>query len=121
MKTRVTARTTPFPLFGGMWLPLFLLAVFLSGAGCAKVKELVEWDAPKPEIAVQSVEYGVVTQVTTARMKAREIRLGDIAITVDTDGGRVLVVIQPEDDIYQVGDRVRIIRNEDGFVSVQLI
>lgn len=121
MRARATARTTPSPLIGGIWLLPFLLAVFLTGAGCAKVKELVEWDPPTSEIAVQSVEFGVVTQVTAASMKGKAIRQGEIAITVDTDDGRVLVVIQPEDDIYQVGDRVRVIRNEDGFVRVQVI
>lgn len=116
------AQTDPFPLSGGIWLLPFLLAVFLTGSGCAKVKELTEWLDPKTEVSVQGAEFGVVTQVTTARMKVRQNRQsGDIAITVDTDDGKVLVVIQPEDDIYQVGDRVRVLRNEDGFVRVQVI
>lgn len=100
---------------GGM-----LLALFLGAGGCIPVPDL-GLEKPNPEIAVQTAEYGTITQVTSARMKDNEIHLGDIAITVDTDDGRVVIVSQPEDDIYSVGDRVRILRDTVGFIRVQVI
>lgn len=109
-------------LRSGFILPLFaLMLLVLPGAGCAAFTEAVQGKKPEPEIMVQTADYGTVTQVTTAATKDREIHLGDIAITVDTDDGGVVIVVQPEDDIYKVGDRVRIVRDGQGFVRVQLV
>lgn len=118
---RRDAQVHPGPLArcGGTWMLPLLFAFLLSASGCAFLKENV-LPKPDPEIVVQTAEYGTITQVTSALMKDREIRYGDIAITVDTEDGRVLVIVQPEDDIYRVGDRVRVIRDGQGFVRVQL-
>lgn len=99
-------------------LPL-LLGLLLSAGGCISLKDM-GLEKPNPEIAIQTAEYGTITQITSALMKDNEIRLGDIAITVDTDDGRIVIVTQPEDDIYKVGDRVRVVRDGKGFIRVQL-
>ncbi len=98
-----------------------LLLLLLGSAGCAAISDAVTGGKPEPEISVQTAEYGTVTQVTSARMQDREIRRGDIALTVDLDDGRVVIVVQPEDTIYRIGDRVRVVRDGKGFVRVQLV
>lgn len=122
MRTDATTGQGRIFRHGGRWMLPLLIAFILPGAGCAALQEMVkEEEEPQPQIVVQSADYGVITQVTSALMKDREIRQGDIAITVDTDDGKVVVVIQPEDDIYRVGDRVRVIRDGREFVRVQLL
>jgi len=126
MRTDANTRQRRIFHYGGIWMLPLLLAFILSGVGCSTIQGLMQDDdteavVPPSEIVVQSAEYGVITQVTSALMKDREIRLGDIAITVDTDNGGIVVVIQPEDDIYRVGDRVRVIRDGQKFVRVQLL
>lgn len=121
---RTDAKTCQSRIFrhGGRWVLPLLFAFILPGVGCATLQGMVkEEEGPQPEIVVQSADYGVITQVTSALMKDREIRQGDIAITVDTDDGKIVMVIQPEDDIYRVGDRVRVIRDGRKFVRVQLL
>lgn len=120
MRMRVTRQAGARIFSKGVWALLLLLALLSGLGGCLSLGG-PEAAQPNPEIAVQTAEYGTVTQVTSARMKDKEIRLGDIAITVDTDDGRVVVVIQPEDDIYKEGDRVRVIRDGRGFIRVQLV
>ena len=102
----------------------FFATLILFASGCATVKNMLVKEEPvqTQEIVIQSSpSYGVVTQVTSAAMKDKEIRLGDIAITVDIDDGPVIVVIQPEDDIYKTGDRVRIVRDGQGLVRAQIL
>ena len=101
-------------------MPLVLLGLLLSTNGCLSLRDM-GLEKPNPEIAIQTAEYGTITQVTSALMKDNEIRWGDIAITVDTDDGRIVIVTQPEDDIYKVGDRVRVVRADKGFIRVQLV
>ena len=107
------------------WLLPSLCVLLLSVAGCSGLN-MPDWlsgkqEQPESEIVVQSPPaYGTVTQVTSALSKDREIRRGDLAITVDLDDGQVLVVIQPEDDIYRPGDRVRILRDGKGLARVQI-
>lgn len=113
-----TTRLNGFAGRGRLLLLFFVLC--LVGGGCARIKEVID-PKPESEIAIQSGAYGSVTQVTAAKMQDREIRTGDIALTVDLDNGGVVVVIQPEDDIYTVGDRVRVVRDGQGFVRVQLL
>lgn len=40
-------------------------------------------------------------------------------IEVELDNGRILVVVQEKDDIFAVGDRVRIMENRDGTMRVR--
>ncbi len=122
MKTRpMTQAAARARLFmNGVWVLPLLLALLASLGGCLSLAGL-EQEKPNPEIAIQTADYGTITQITSARMKGNEIHWGDIAITVDTDDGRVVIVSQPEDDVYAVGDRVRVIRDNQGFLRVQLI
>lgn len=121
MRTDATPRSGRLTRCAGLWLLPFLVAFPLTGTGCAFLQNVTEEEAPQQEVVIQTAEYGVITQVGPASMKDKEIHVGDIAITVDTEDGRVVVVIQREDDIYRVGDRVRILRDGRGFVRVQLI
>ena len=123
MKPRLVAlaKTMDCPHNGG-WLVPLLLTVLLLGAGCATIADVFEGEKPEAEIVVQSpAGYGIITNVGAASMADREIRKGDLALTVDLDDGQVIVVIQAEDAIYTVGDRVRVIRDGKGFVRVQLL
>ncbi len=43
-----------------------------------------------------------------------------LALTVELDNGKTIVIAQPEDDIYTVGDRVRVMRDAAGYGRVQL-
>lgn len=98
---------------------LVLLAVFLVGllTGCAASGN----DGPAAEMALQDPpSYGIVSNVAPAVMAGREIRRGDIAITVDLEDGRIVTVVQPEDNTYVVGDRVRVVRDGERFSRVQL-
>ena len=122
MKTRAAAlpNTVRFLLNGAWLVPLFLVLLVFS-QGCASMREIFD-EKPEAEISVVTpIAYGVVTQVGTAAMAGREITKGDLALTVDLDDGRVVVVIQPEDNVYVVGDRVRVVRDGKGFVRVQLV
>ncbi|MDR3074089.1 MAG: hypothetical protein LBV01_05140 [Deltaproteobacteria bacterium] len=121
MKMRETAPRNPARTVRGGLLLSVLLAVALSAAGCARLKTMID-PPPSAEIAVQSPpEYGVVTQVTSAAMAGREFYRGDIALTIDLDDGQVVVIIQTEDNVYVVGDRVRVLRDaENKFVRAQL-
>ena len=119
MNSQVKAQPLNTPFFNNFRLLLLLLALLLTAPGCLALQNTTKEEID-PEVVIQTTEYGTITQITTARMHDREIRLGDIAITVDTDDGRVLVVTQPEDDIYKVGDRVRVVRGDKGFIRVQL-
>ena len=106
-----------------LFFPLFVVLLF-SASGCVTMRDMLkeEEQVPIQEIAIQNPPaYGMVSQVTAATMKDKEIRLGDIAITVDADDGSVVVIIQPEDDIYKVGDRVRVIRDGRGLVRAQIL
>lgn len=97
-----------------------LLAVFLCGllTGCAVSGN----DDPAAEMALQAPpSYGIVSNVTPAAMVGREIRRGDIAITVDMEDGRIVTVVQPEDNTYVVGDRVRVVRGEERFSRVVIL
>ena len=119
MKTQVKALPWNTAFFNNGTLLLLLFALLLALPGCSVFQEQTK-EKIEPEVTIQTAEYGTVTQVTAAHMHDREVRLGDIAITVDTDDSQVLIVTQPEDDIYKVGDRVRIVRDNKGFVRVQL-
>lgn len=43
-----------------------------------------------------------------------------LALTVELDNGKTVIIAQPEDDIYTVGDRVRVMRDGKGYGRVQL-
>ena len=124
MKTQAKVRAiSPGRHYAPLFFPLLAALIFFV-SGCATVKNMLVKEEPvqTQEIVVQnSSSYGVVTQVTSAAMKDKEIRSGDIAITVDLDDGPVIVVIQPEDDIYKTGDRVRIVRDGQGLVRAQIL
>lgn len=103
---------------------LLLAVFFLAGAqGCSFISKIIGDDPPPPsEIVLDAVpSYGVISNITPAVMLEREVREGDIAITVDLEDGRVVTVVQPEDETYVVGDRVRIIRSGKIFSRVQLL
>ena len=120
MRLSSTTRLRSVYKHGGLVLAV-LFVMCLAGGGCAKMESLIDdIGKPEPEIAIQSGAYGTVTQVTTGKMQGREIRMGDIALTVDLDNGGVVIIIQSEDDIYVVGDRVRVIRDGEKYVRVQL-
>ena len=105
----------------GTWLvPLCLTALLLVG-GCASFSQAFSEKKPEPAVltAQAPAAYGVVTQVDSADMAGKELRKGDLAITVDLDDGGILMIIQPEAEIYTVGDRVRVFR-EGGFTRAQL-
>ena len=123
MRMHIKARAAISARHHGLLFFPLLVALVLAAPGCALFNgTATEDEKPAQEILVQAPpSYGVVTQVTAATMKDREIRLGDIAITVDLDDGSVVVVIQPEDDIYKTGDRVRVIRDGQGLVRVQIL
>ena len=118
MKTH-TKKTLSVAPHNGFFFSFLLLGLLLAISGCATIDDLMKEEI-EPEVVVQTAEYGTVTQITPALMHDREIRRGDIAITVDTDNDRIIVVTQPEDDVYKVGDRVRIVRDNKGFIRVQL-
>jgi len=120
MKTQVNVLPRDAVFFNISALLLLLFALLVALPGCSAFQELTK-EKIEPEVRIQTAEYGTITQITAARMHSREIRLGDIAITVDTDDEQVLIVTQSEDDIYKVGDRVRIVRDDKGFVRVQLV
>ncbi|MBN2644591.1 MAG: glycine zipper 2TM domain-containing protein [Desulfuromonadaceae bacterium] len=42
-----------------------------------------------------------------------------LEITVELDSGEVIAVVQEADDVYQVGDRVRIVRGPGGMTRVR--
>ena len=44
-----------------------------------------------------------------------------LALTIELDNGKTVIVAQPEDDIYTVGDRVRVMRDGNGYGRVQLL
>lgn len=46
-------------------------------------------------------------------------RKNGVEITVELDSGEVIAVVQEADDIYSVGDRVRIIRGPGGITRVR--
>jgi outer membrane lipoprotein SlyB len=111
------ARTRMFR--GGMWMLPLLPALLLGAGGCIPFKSTGK-EKPGSEIVIRAAEYGTITQITSAPVKDNETRRGNIAITVDTDDGRIVIVTQPEDDVYTVGDRVRVIRDGRGFIRVRL-
>ncbi len=40
-------------------------------------------------------------------------------ITVEMDDGRIIVVVQEADDVFNVGDRIRIVKSPDGTMRVR--
>lgn len=46
-------------------------------------------------------------------------RKNGVELTVELDSGEVIAVVQEADDLYAVGDRVRIIRGPNGVVRVR--
>lgn len=124
MKTTSAAvsRDMTMPWLGGLLVPLLLTMTLFTG--CSRVQRAIVGEEPKThaEIAVQSPPVlGTVTGVGSALMLGKELRRGDIALTVEQDDGQVIVVIQPEDNIYTPGDRVRIIRDGKGLVTAQVL
>ena len=108
-------------LAGGQLLLLCLALFFLVG-GCSPSQRLFSEKAPETVVdAGMPTYYGVVLKVEAAEMAGKEIRKGDLAITVELDSGGIVMIIQPEDDIYTVGDRVRLFRGGSGFVRAQLL
>lgn len=94
---------------------------FAGAQGCAGIKNMTSGDEPAETVLQDSPSYGVITNVTPAAMLDREIRRGDLAITVDLEDGRIVTVIQPEDNTYVAGDRVRVVRSGEKFSRVQLL
>lgn len=106
----------------GARFALLCLLAFPFAGGCASVEQTLYGKAPETVInAEMPVSLGTVSKVEAAEMAGKEIRRGDLAITVDLDAGGILMIIQPEDDIYTVGDRVRIFRDNAGFARAQLL
>lgn len=107
----------------GARFALFCLMAFPFAAGCVPMGEMFSEKKP-PEAVINAetpVAYGVVSKVGAAEMAGKEVRTGDLAITVDLDSGGIIMIIQPEDDIYTVGDRVQIFRDGAGFARAQLL
>lgn len=107
----------------GVWLVPLLLTMTLF-TGCSTVQKAISGEEPKThdEIAIQSPPaMGTVASVGSALMLGKELRRGDIALTVELDDGQVIVIVQPEDNIYTPGDRVRIIRDGKGLVTAQVL
>lgn len=94
--------------------------VFAGPQGCASIKEMTVGNGPAETVLQDPPSYGVISNVTPAAMLDKEIRRGDIAITVDLEDGRIVTVIQSEDNTYLVGDRVRVVRSGEKFSRVQL-
>lgn len=99
---------------------VLVLLAFVGPQGCATIKKMTAGDEPAEIVLQDPPSYGIITNVTPAAMLNREIRYGDIAITVDLEDGRIITVVQPEDNTYVVGDRVRVVRSGEKFSRVQL-
>lgn len=97
-----------------------LLALFACGCAANTNGAVVEKKSEAEIFAVTPIGYGVVSHLGAAAMANKELRKGDLAITVDLDDGRVVMLIQSEDNVYAVGDRVRVFRDGDGLVRAQL-
>ena len=123
MKTNEAVLHPDTVMVRGFYLMPLVLAAMVYLSGCASVQDAISMDEQKTHMAipVQSPPaLGTVTSVSTALMAGKELRRGDIALTVDLDDGQVIVVVQPEDNIYTPGDRVRVIRDGNGLVTAQV-
>ncbi len=56
--------------------------------------------------------------VGSAAERARSTQAG-LEIEVELDDGRLMVIVQAADDVYAVGDRIRIIQSGDGTMRVR--
>ena len=54
----------------------------------------------------------------SAAERARNTRPG-LEIEVETDDGRILVIVQEKDDEFAVGDRVRLLKSPDGKMRIR--
>ena len=124
-QTAVRAAASGAPKSGpkSAWVAAFCLALSLCAGGCASVGQAFTEKAPETTVLAGEVpaNYGVVVKVGSADMAGKELRKGDLAVTVELDNGGLIMLIQPQDDIYTVGDRVRIFRDNAGFVRAQLL
>ncbi|CAK7032069.1 MAG: hypothetical protein DELT_02832 [Desulfovibrio sp.] len=101
---------------------LATVAVVFCLQGCGTITKMTTPEEPAAETVLQNPpSYGVVTNITPAVMMEKEIRKGDLAITVDLEDGHTVTIIQPEDNTYVVGDRVRVVRSGEKFSRVQLL
>lgn len=102
------------------WAALCMATLLVIG-GCAGADKDAADTVRRTLITAQTpIIYGVVSKVDSAEMVGKGVRKGDLAITVDLDAGGAIMVIQSEDDIYTVGDRVRLFRDKDGFTRIQV-
>lgn len=95
-------------------------ALLLCVPGCSMMTPPEEKPVSELVLAMPA-RTGTVMQVDAASSMDRDIHGGDIAITVNLDSGGSVIVIQPEDNIFTPGDRVRIIRSGETFVRVQVL
>ena len=96
-----------------------LLALVLYLPGCAQFFAT----SPQPPTAFdfQEPEYGSITHINYAASMDKGIHSGDLAISVELEGGGFIVIVQPQDNIYTVGDRVRVLRDGKGLIRAQIV
>lgn len=101
-------------------LGCFLL-VSLPLFGCDAAKNILKPARSPSEITVQTVGFGTVAEVTEAAVLGRNYGPDEIAITVNLDDGRVVIIVQPEDNIFTRGDRVRVLRDAKGLARAEIV
>jgi outer membrane lipoprotein SlyB len=112
-------------------LPAALAFALLGLSGCGLFND--EDDAylyPEQEQGALSVQTGVVRHVRelfsvnqknrqreSARNSAQDPE--NLEITIGLDNGQETIVVQPVDDFFKKGDRVRLLTDKSGLIRVQ--
>ena len=101
---------------------VILLVLCLSGCGI-KLPNLFGPDEPPLQQVEAGIaqQEGVITHISYAATMNMERQRGDIALTVELADGTLVVVAQPQDNIYTVGDRVRLVQTGKDTLRAQIV
>ena len=68
---------------------------------------------------IATVMGGVAGSLLGGAIEEGVTRKNALEITVEMDDGQIIAVVQEADDVYMVGDRVRIVKSADGTTRVR--
>lgn len=69
--------------------------------------------------AVGAVLGAIAGSLAGAALEETMTRKEALEITVEMDDGRILAIVQEADDYYQTGDRIRVVKSQDGTMRVR--
>ncbi|GBC63947.1 glycine zipper 2TM domain-containing protein [Desulfonema ishimotonii] len=69
--------------------------------------------------AIATVVGGIAGALAGGAIEEGVTRKAGLEITVELDNGQIMAIVQEADDQYVVGDRVRILRSNDGTTRVR--